>query len=680
MPKKAQIPGKEIFFMKQKIKSILLLLLLAILLEATVFQFSFFRSCLWQARMLDFETNWEFDPDTGEPSKMILTANVCFEEVKSLKVDVKMPEGGMLTAEVSATDEGDSYLYSLGEETLVETLPESFTFRVYPYGKVDRLEVALMPYKNSASLSAIEVEALTANVHMPYHFEPVRALIVFLAGLFFFALRKGSTLHELTFEKASSKLSGKVSLWLGIISMIAVGGLILQMNPACHGMLAEHHRQYQQLAEALTKGSVSVGEAGGALLQVENPYDTIYLQANGISYQADYAYKGGKYYVYFGVLPELLLFLPCYILTGHHLPNYLAVFVFFAGFVCACGGLAWEAMKRWFRQQPFYLVFFGLFLLTGCYNILYLVVRPDMYNIPIMAANCFAMAGLWGWLRGLNRTKRKAGWYFAGSLCMALTAACRPQFLLYALIAVPFFWKSVFEKRELFSKKGIRDTVLLILPFVLAAAGVMYYNYLRFGSVMDFGASYSLTSNDMNHRGTNLSRIIYGLLYFFILPPHLEGQFPYISSAQVLTDYMGRMISESSYGGILVCSPFLWMVPFFWKGKDAARAKGMTGIMTTAVTASLIIGAVDANSAGILQRYSADMAFGMLIAGVFCLFLLVEYSRRKGIYSHVVTYLKAAVLLQCLFLLFFFCNTDGSVNVLNGNPELFFKIKLLLNF
>lgn len=89
-----------------------------------------------------------------------------------------------------------------------------------------------------------------------------------------------------------------------------------------------HHAQYQELAEALSEGKVSVGDAEEALLAMKNPYDTIALQAAGIGYRADYAYYNGKYYVYFGIVPVLLLYLPYYLLTGGALQNYVAVFVF----------------------------------------------------------------------------------------------------------------------------------------------------------------------------------------------------------------------------------------------------------------------------------------------------------------------------------------------------------------
>lgn len=155
-------------------------------------------------------------------------------------------------------------------------------------------------------------------------------------------------------------------------------------------------------------------------------------------------------------------------------------------------------------------------------------------------------------------SEKAVGLYAFGSFCMALTAGCRPQFILFAALAVVLFWERVFVKRELFSKKGWRQTAALVVPYVLIAAGLMAYNALRFGSPFDFGASYSMTSNDMTHRGTNLERILYGIWYFLFEPMQLEGKFPYLQSASIATDYLGKLVTESWFGGIFACSMLTW--------------------------------------------------------------------------------------------------------------------------
>ena len=442
-----------------------------------------------------------------------------------------------------------------------------------------------------------------------------------------------------------------------------------------------HHAQYQELAEALSEGKVSVGDAEEALLAVKNPYDTIALQAAGIGYRADYAYHDGKYYVYFGIVPVLLLYLPYYLLTGGALQNYVAVFVFFAGFIIAAAGFVYELMKRYFKEQPFYLWAVGTGMLVGSYSMFYLLIRPDLYHVPIVASAMFATEGLWLYLAGLNRPKKAVGLYAFGSFCMALTAGCRPQFILFAALAVVLFWERVFVKRELFSKKGWRQTAALVVPYVLIAAGLMAYNALRFGSPFDFGASYSMTSNDMTHRGTNLERILYGIWYFLFEPMQLEGKFPYLQSASIATDYLGKLVTESWFGGIFACSMLTWGIFLLGRlKKNGVLSKELTWFCCASLAAALVIGCVDANGAGILIRYGCDVSFGIFLAAVVAVLGAAKAARQKKVYGLYVAWLKAAIFFQAAVLFLILVNKDGSINLQTGNPALYETIRAALRF
>ena len=442
-----------------------------------------------------------------------------------------------------------------------------------------------------------------------------------------------------------------------------------------------HHAQYQELAEALSEGKVSVGDAEEALLAMKNPYDTIALQAAGIGYRADYAYYNGKYYVYFGIVPVLLLYLPYYLLTGGALQNYVAVFVFFAGFIIAAAGFVYELMKRYFKEQPFYLWAVGTGMLVGSYSMFYLLIRPDLYHVPIVASAMFATAGLWLYLAGLNRPKKAVGLYAFGSFCMALTAGCRPQFILFAALAVVLFRERVFVKRELFSKKGWRQTAALVVPYVLVAAGLMAYNVLRFGSPFDFGASYSMTSNDMTHRGTNLERILYGIWYFLFEPMQLEGKFPYLQSASIATDYLGKLVTESWFGGIFACSMLTWGIFLLGRlKKNGVLSKELTWFCCVSLAAALVIGCVDANGAGILIRYGCDVSFGIFLAAVVAVLGAAKAARQKKVYGLYVAWLKAAISFQAAVLFLILVNKDGSINLQTGNPALYETIRAALRF
>ena len=85
---------------------------------------------------------------------------------------------------------------------------------------------------------------------------------------------------------------------------------------------------------------------------------------------------------------------------------------------------------------------------------------------------------------------------------------------------------------------------MTILPFLIIAAGLMFYNFKRFNSPFDFGANYNLTTNDMTKRGFNVARIGTGIYEYLFRLPNYSLQFPYIYNTSFSTDYLGITIYE----------------------------------------------------------------------------------------------------------------------------------------
>ena len=188
----------------------------------------------------------------------------------------------------------------------------------------------------------------------------------------------------------------------------------------------------------------------------------------------------------------------------------------------------------------------GLYLLlqiplVTCCGILYLLKFPTFYSLPIMLGLAFSVWGLYFWMRGRASAARSTGpekWYLAGSLCMALVVGCRPQLVVLSLLAFPLFWRAYITERRLFSPRGAREFACLVAPYAVVAAGLMGYNYARFGSLTDFGANYNLTVNDMTKRGWNLGRLAPALFAYFLQPPCVTGVFPYVQPAPFDTTYI----------------------------------------------------------------------------------------------------------------------------------------------
>ena len=665
--------------------SFLWLLLITLLMEVAVWNFSACKSLFYTERTVFEEIRVEGGIQTEADSRdyvvkegvLALYVEQVNQDVHNLLLALEFSGHEPVSYTVSVSDEGNYYPFPLPEQVLLPDLPSSFYTNLYPAGEVSQLQIQL----TVPAGSVVTVHGIGVNVRIPFVFSMGRIVVVYgILALVYFAFGVGR--GRIQAKEYEEKTKQNVVTVLVMFLLIAMAWKLAHINPICVESPWPHHKQYQELAEALAEGKVYLEAEPSAQLQaVENPYDTIYLQANGIPYQADYAYFQGKYYVYFGVVPELLLYLPCYLLTGHHLPNYMAVFFFYSGFIVAVFALYRELVKRWFPSTPYFLYLMACVLTVGCGNYLFMIVRPDLYNTPIMAANMFTVAGLWLWMMGkyAASVKGKRAAYFLGSLCMALVAGCRPQMLLFSFLAVPLFWEEVIQKRELFGKKRPLDTVCICLPYVLVATGIMYYNAARFGSPFDFGATYSLTSNDMTKRSFNVKQTLLGLWHYFVKPPVISSEFPFLQSEQVVSDsYMGRLNAEYSYGGMLLCNGFLWVLFFVNRGKEALKQKGLRAFVLINVVVSVVLGIVDVTGAGILQRYMADLIWGLVLAAVVVLFAVWEQSKEAKERRSMMCFLVLVCLLQAAYAFgVVFGNGDMGVNVRVSNPELYYYVRSL---
>src|SRR4029078_5413766 len=91
--------------------------------------------------------------------------------------------------------------------------------------------------------------------------------------------------------------------------------------------------------------------------QLKNPYD--YHQNFKIKFPDgqlmheklhDASLYANKFYLYFGPLPVLTLYIPCKLITGYYPPDCFAVFLFLSMGFLICYGLLWRIKKNYFPQ------------------------------------------------------------------------------------------------------------------------------------------------------------------------------------------------------------------------------------------------------------------------------------------------------------------------------------------
>ena len=199
-------------------------------------------------------------------------------------------------------------------------------------------------------------------------------------------------------------------------------------------------------------------------------------------------------------------------------------------FLLSCFGIMGQVVRRWFPSAPTAAYLLSVAALMLGSQLYVLLERPYIYEYALVCGAALLLLGLWLWLSAAATPVEHSGVLTVrlafGSLCVALVAGCRPQMELFALLALPIFWNRYITRGRLRTRAAVREGLAFLLPVVLVAAGLMWYNYARFGSPFDFGANYNITGNDMTSRGFNVVRLGPAVFTSLLEPVHLKGVSP----------------------------------------------------------------------------------------------------------------------------------------------------------
>ncbi len=611
------------FLLKEFLLPAAVLGILIVLLEVFVFNYRHWQSVGNKPVDADYTVSTNLSPEDENAYKVTSEEMPYLEvdgldlQVQNIAMDFILPEEGAtaivdIAYHLEVIDQGNKNRYEIPGNEFLHMVPQSHY--CYPdfYGNARNIRLC---FDNLKEGTIIRIEYLIFNSIVPLMLSKKRMLVLFAFAFMLFLLRPKSFLYNYSAGKKSRVRL--VSTLILLAFEIAFAWWGMHLNGALQDPQSDSERQYALLAEALAQGKpYLLVEPPQEMLTLEDPYDHAerIRVCGDENVLWDTAYFNGHYYVYFGVAPIILFYLPYFLLTGTHIKTVLVVFICSVAVMIAIALLLKEIMERYFALVPLPVYLILTAIMTSVCGLLYLIMKPDFYAVPLSMAMALCFLGLFCWLKSIGEEKIRIGYAALGSFCMALEAAVRPQFLLASFLAILLFWDAVFVRRTLFSKKGIGATVALIVPYVIIAAGVMYYNAVRFGSPFDFGANYNLTFNNMPYRGFHLDRLLNGTVGFLFTPCTVTNRFPYYDVATFFTTYQGPTADEALMGGFIYNHAFMivTLMPFLFK--NLIPKKKMYLYMILAPIASLIVMFTDANMAGVLIRYTADFAWYLLLS------------------------------------------------------------------
>ncbi len=533
------------------------------------------------------------------------------------------------TVRFFASDSANVNRYHAGDRTISRYSEQSSYIKTNFTGTATEIRIYIPDLENRV----ITLSDIRVNCRRPIFFSILRPIVCFLVLMFIYYVIVKKQLWQKKYNPESKRQHNFTMLVACSLAVLFL--LIPYLNPGFISPSWTHHNQYNELAQAFLKGQLHLErEVPDVILEMENPYDRYerknVLKEAGLPEPWDTALYNDRYYVYFGVLPVFLFYLPAQLL-GVNFPNFLAVVIFSWVLIAGIFLLYGKIIKMYLKDIPYllYLVLSVATVLTG--GVVYIIKRPDFYSIPIIGALAFTVMGFYFWISSLDGEKLSRWRMFVGSVFMACVISLRPNLVFFSCTAFMIYWQSVFRDRELLSLnstlsseklRGMKNTIAFCAPYIVIGTLVMIYNAARFSSPFDFGASYNLTTSDMTQRGFALDRWGLGVFEYLFRPPTISATFPFLTSSTPSTAYIGFTSKEGMFGGIFATYPLLWSLFAMHKAKGSKPFR----FALVLLAAGFITCLVDIQAGGILPRYTCDFAvFFVMAAAITLMMLYKEY-------------------------------------------------------
>lgn len=371
---------------------------------------------------------------------------------------------------------------------------------------------------------------------------------------------------------------------------------------------------YSELASAFAGGHAYLArEVPRELLQVADPYQYAYAWKYRIW---DLSLYKGHFYMYFGPVPALVR------LAFLNLPSE-SFMVAFYGFLWALSFfLCCREVSALFgrgRDSVFALAAGAAGGLSPL--LLYLLNIHTVYNEAALAAAALSGFAVFWSLRAMEGGRRLH--YALLGLFFGLAFATRPSlafgFAPFALLA--FSYGNDIRGR-------LRNLGFFLAPFALTGFCALFYNYIRFDSVFEFGVAFQYNATHELVRAGKFfspSYIIPHLRDYFAVMPSCGLSFPFVRG----TGPDGLVFDSS------VFSLFAWCpLSVFFAAPLFAADRNLRRFAWAMLASSVINLLVLSSNAVISARYMMDFAFGFVLCGAAA--LIAGHARKPVVFRFIL--------------------------------------------
>jgi hypothetical protein len=428
-------------------------------------------------------------------------------------------------------------------------------------------------------------------------------------------------------KSSESRTGWQTGLPPGILLFLAIAAFFVwtatsSQFPFRFGSKKVDH--YNLQAEGFLSGHLYLSQdPPKEMLALKDPLDPI---ANLRYRLHDASLYKGKYYIYFGPVPVITLFLPWRLITGSGMPNNFAIVLYVLAGSIFSHLLLVLLLRAAGIELSWIMKRIAIIAMALCQTAPVMLRRGYVYETALAAAYCFFFASLYFLARYLTAAK-PVGWHAVlGGLFMGFTPGCRPNFIPAVAILMIGFAIFQWRYRRLSWPELKRDLLRVYVPIAACAGLLLWFNYARFDNPLEFGQSYNLVGG-VEGRGLTKdhSYFLPNVYHLLIEKPLVLGSFPFLELS--IAGNYGSLVwpPEKTYmepiAGILWISPIClaafvlpWLLIRFRRAIPPPVQFVLLGLFATFLLNILSISLVVLQMS---QRYELDVAPPVLLVAMF---------------------------------------------------------------
>lgn len=582
----------------------------------------------------------------------------------------------------------ESGMYDLTEKKIASGVAASEYIWLETFGEVKAVKLTV------SSLSGVgrvfRINNLTFNAARELDISLIR-----LMAVFFFVSVCYIFLFEKQIWRADCVTPAKWKVILPVV-LIGIAAIISFAWAGANPLVTQPvHNEYAPLARAFLQGETSVGNASELVKSTEGKIVFWNLYSDEVMF--DYAYYDGKYYVYFGALPCVVFFVPYYLLTGRDLPNYIPVISLCMIMLTEIYLFLGMIIRRYYRQTPYAARLLMTAAACGGMYIPFFISVPDHYMIAIAFGVDLSLAGVMCWMKAFHshngdqfeeKSQIRIGYLTLGSVCMAAVSLCRPTLLIIGLVLIVVLL--IKEKKEIMGMRGmglIRLIFAIAIPYAIFALICMCYNYVRFDSPFDFGASKNMTTIPFNGSKGYFPYLIARSVYEYLLAPAVfTADYPFFTYQgwRQITDGSSILAVTKPDIGLFTGTPVLWLGGVCIGYRKKIKEKGLLlPLFAMLICAFVLMIFATVFTFCITDRYT--MEFSIIFFMIAFIGIMELYDDFKEKVDEKLFTAVFFVITLLLLAAFFYGGLQiipekGLYNLSGGNTGLYYRIYYAMNF